>query len=59
MSKPVPERQKLLDFKEARDDGVAVISAKTTCRSSALCYRQMTTPAAHHSIFTELTVLKH
>jgi len=36
----------ILDFTEARDDGVAVASAGP----SALRSRQITTPAPHHSL---------
>jgi len=43
-----------LDLNEARDDGVMGCSgiSWTTCKQSAPCARQMTTPTPHHSIFT-------
>jgi len=40
-----------LGFNEARDDGVAVASAGSLCKSVAPRCRQTTTPAPHHSIF--------
>jgi len=42
-----------LDFKEARDDEVAVTSIScTTCKSFARCSRQISMPTPHHVIFT-------
>jgi len=42
-----------LDLNEAKDDGVLGCSgiSWTTCKQSALCSRQITTPAPHHPIF--------
>jgi len=66
LGKPAPERQTILDYNEAKDDGVAVES-DGPCKSSALHSRQITVPAPHHSIFyrpdtlpdTQPTVSKH
>jgi len=43
-----------LDLNEARDDAVLGYSgiSWTTCKQSAHCSRQITTPTPHHSIFT-------
>jgi len=47
-----PERQTILDFNEARDNGVAVASAGPSCKSFAPHSRQITMPVLHHSVFT-------
>jgi len=44
-----------LDLNEARDDGVSGCSGIgwTICKQSAPCFRQITMPTPHHSIFTD------
>jgi len=57
----------IVDFNEARDDGVAVASAGPYFKSCAPCSRQITMPSPQHSIFyrphalpdTQPTVSKH
>jgi len=47
------EGKTILDFNEARGDGVVVASAKSSiCKSFAPPSRQITMPAPHHSFFT-------
>jgi len=51
---PVSQYQKgrtVLYFNEARDNGGGSGISWTICKSFALCSRQITTPAPHHSIF--------
>jgi len=52
MLKLAPERQTILDFNEARDDGVAVASLdhmQCICKSFVPNSQQITMPAAQHS----------
>ena len=42
----------ILDFNEARDDGVTVASAGPLCKSFTPRCRQITIPVPHHSAFT-------
>jgi len=50
LSKPVPERENLLDFSEAGDDGLAIASAGPYANHLHFA-SDIFTPAAHHSIF--------
>jgi len=50
LGKPAPEGSTILDFTEARDDGVAVASAGPYAKSFAPHSRQITTPVPHHLI---------
>jgi len=43
----------ILDFSEAREDGVAVASAWTICKSFKPRTRQVTMPVPHHSEFLQ------
>jgi len=54
MVKPAPKSKSSLDLNEARDDGVFGCSgiSWTTCKESAPCSRETTTPTPHNSIFT-------
>jgi len=62
LGKPATERQTILDFTAARDDGVAVASAGPYATSL-----QKTMPVPHHSVFyrpdtlhvTQPTASKH
>jgi len=66
MGKPAPERQTILDFTGARDDGMAVASAGPIYISFAPRSRQITTPVPHDSFYrpdalpaTQPTASKH
>jgi len=50
LDKPAPEKQNLLDFSEARDDGVAVASAGPY--ANHLHHAPDNMPVPHHSVFT-------
>jgi len=50
LSKPAPERQTILDFNRARDDGWQW--HQLDHMKFAPCSRQTTMPAPHHSVFT-------